>query len=244
MQVILSESRLISYALRGETHLSPLSSVFVIGPEVVHSASVEKRQVSWGDLRTLLIPPESFSAYLGERVTGVVPVYKNPVSRVQPLVNSVSRLHQAMQTMKDNLGFEVILTYALRALTLHGELPAIASPPRCNPRVRIVREYLSSDLETNMNLQEVSRLVELSPFHVVREFRRAYGMSPYAFRMQLRIAKAKELLLQGISISEVAYSTGFSDHAHLTRTFHRIVGAPPSGYRKSKNLQDLTHRDC
>jgi AraC-like DNA-binding protein len=66
-------------------------------------------------------------------------------------------------------------------------------------------------------------------------------MPPHAFQTQVRVSRAKTLLLEGWSISQVASQTGFADQSHLTRHFKRLVGVTPGRYQQSsKNVQDHT----
>jgi AraC-like DNA-binding protein len=79
----------------------------------------------------------------------------------------------------------------------------------------------------------------LSPFHLNRLFCREIGMPPHAFQTQVRIARAKTLLRQGLPITGVAMQTGFADQSHLTRHFKRLLKLTPGQYREdSKNVQD------
>jgi AraC-like DNA-binding protein len=73
----------------------------------------------------------------------------------------------------------------------------------------------------------------LSPYHVIRIFRKATGLPPYTYFEQLRIERAIDLLRRGVPISDVAVMTGFSDQSHLTRRFKRVVGVPPGKYARS-----------
>ena len=79
LQVILSEKRLISYNLRGVTVVSPLSSVFIIEPEMVHSAAVHREQTDWGDLRTFLISRSCFDKFLGEQAARIDLHFASPI---------------------------------------------------------------------------------------------------------------------------------------------------------------------
>lgn len=66
-----------------------------------------------------------------------------------------------------------------------------------------------------------------------KHFAQRYGLPPDAWLRNWRAAKAKTLMMDGMSLAEVAAATGFADQAHLTRVFKRIHGAPPGALRKS-----------
>jgi AraC-like DNA-binding protein len=96
--------------------------------------------------------------------------------------------------------------------------------------VRLVQEYLEENFAANVSLDELARVVCLSPYHLARLFRQEVGMPPHAYQLQLRLTRAKRLLLDGVPVSEVATQTGFFDLSHFTRHFKRHVGVSPGSY--------------
>jgi len=71
-------------------------------------------------------------------------------------------------------------------------------------------------------------------------FKRALGIPPHAFQVQLRLARSQRLLRKGEPLARVAVETGFADQSHFTRSFKRLVGVTPGAY--SKNVQYREHR--
>lgn len=96
--------------------------------------------------------------------------------------------------------------------------------------VELLIEYLLDNLSEKVSLHELSRIVGLSSFHLVRVFRQETGFPPHTFLINARIEKAKELLAGGWSIAQTAYETGFADQSHFTRYFKRTVGITPKTY--------------
>lgn len=75
--------------------------------------------------------------------------------------------------------------------------------------------------------------VHLSSGHLSREFRRAFGESPYSYLMTRRIERAKALLRQGgLSVTEVCFAVGFGSLGTFSTRFTELVGVPPSTYRR------------
>jgi len=115
----------------------------------------------------------------------------------------------------------------------------MTSPPRTVEAIRLARTYLEDNYAAKVSLDTLAQLVALSPFHLARLFQQDVGMPPHAYQIQVRIARAKPLLLQGIAASRVAADTGFFDLSHFTRHFKRQVGVTPAGYALIRNnVQD------
>jgi AraC-like DNA-binding protein len=96
--------------------------------------------------------------------------------------------------------------------------------------VRKVRDFIHANYADNVSLDDLSECSGLSPFHLLRIFRRAIGMPPHAYLRQIRVEQAKQLLAVGTPISEAAAATGFVDQSHLNRVFKRILGMTPGVY--------------
>ncbi|HSS51359.1 MAG TPA: AraC family transcriptional regulator [Thermoanaerobaculia bacterium] len=100
--------------------------------------------------------------------------------------------------------------------------------------IRRVREYLVTHYAENVALEDLSRVANMSPYHLHRVFTREVGISPHAFQVTVRVAKAKALVHQGRSLRAVAAETGFSDQSHFTREFKRYTGLTPGAFRADR----------
>ena len=89
------------------------------------------------------------------------------------------------------------------------------------------REYLQASWAKAVSLDELAEVAGLSRFHLLREFRKRYGLPPHAYQLQLRILRAKEMLFLGMSPGDVALKVGFYDQAHFTHALKRYVGVSP-----------------
>jgi AraC-like DNA-binding protein len=98
--------------------------------------------------------------------------------------------------------------------------------------VRRARELLLARLEDPPSLEVLSAEVGCNRFVLIRRFRRAFGVSPHAFSLCARIERSRALLVRGVEAAEVAFSLGFADQSHFSRTFKSIVGLTPGAYRK------------
>jgi len=98
-----------------------------------------------------------------------------------------------------------------------------------------ITSYMWHNLEEQISLEKLSSLAYLSKYHFLRCFKSLTGLSPLVFFRGMRIFKARYLLNtlnKAPCMAEIALECGFSDQAHLSRTFKKQTGLTPSHYRK------------
>jgi AraC-like DNA-binding protein len=99
-------------------------------------------------------------------------------------------------------------------------------------RMQRVKRFIELHAFEQLALRDVASEVGLSPFTLVRQFRSAIGKSPYAYMLELRLARAKELLrTSDRSVRAVAEHVGFRDPAYFSRLFASAAGRPPTMFR-------------
>ncbi|WP_153396550.1 helix-turn-helix transcriptional regulator [Ornithinicoccus halotolerans] len=100
-------------------------------------------------------------------------------------------------------------------------------------RLRRVRDRIDREYAQPLNVEALARGVHLSAGHLSREFRRAYGESPYSYLMTRRIERAMALLRRGdLSVTEVCFAVGCSSLGTFSTRFTELVGMSPSAYRR------------
>ena len=95
---------------------------------------------------------------------------------------------------------------------------------------------LEAEPEKEHQLTELAALVNLSPWHLLRQFKKITGLPPHAWLVQFRIRKSLYLLKQGCEIAMVAQRCGFSDQSHYTRHFKKALGCTPAQYIAHKKI--------
>ncbi|MEV4627191.1 helix-turn-helix transcriptional regulator [Micromonospora sp. NPDC049523] len=99
-------------------------------------------------------------------------------------------------------------------------------------RLRRVRDRIDREYAQPLDVEALARGVNMSAGHLSREFRRAYGESPYAYLMTRRIERAMALLRRGdLSVTEVCFAVGCASLGTFSTRFTELVGMPPSTYR-------------
>jgi AraC family transcriptional regulator len=92
---------------------------------------------------------------------------------------------------------------------------------------------LSSDLMRRWTLAEISRELRVSPVYLTQVFQQVEGLPLYRYQLQLRLARALDLLARYDDLTTLALDLGFSSHSHLSATFRRVYGCSPSAFRCS-----------
>jgi AraC-like DNA-binding protein len=99
-------------------------------------------------------------------------------------------------------------------------------------RLRRVRDRIDREYAQPLDVEALARDAHMSSGHFSREFRRAYGESPYSYLMTRRIERAMALLRRGdLSVTEVCFEVGCSSLGTFSTRFAELVGVPPSVYR-------------
>ncbi|MCW2603381.1 MAG: transcriptional regulator, AraC family [Pseudonocardiales bacterium] len=99
--------------------------------------------------------------------------------------------------------------------------------------LRRVRDRIDREYAQPLDVEALARGAHMSAGHLSREFRRAYGESPYGYLMTRRIERAMTLLRRGdLTVTEVCFAVGCSSLGTFSTRFAELVGVPPSTYRK------------
>src|SRR5213592_1670786 len=100
-------------------------------------------------------------------------------------------------------------------------------------RLRRVRDRIDREYEQPLDVEALARGVHMSAGHLSREFRLAFGESPYSYLMTRRIERAMALLRRGdLNVTEVCFAVGCSSLGTFSTRFTELVGIPPSVYQR------------
>ncbi|OEJ23589.1 AraC family transcriptional regulator [Streptomyces agglomeratus] len=100
-------------------------------------------------------------------------------------------------------------------------------------RLRRVRDRIDRQYAQPLNVEALARGENMSAGHLSRQFRLAYGESPYAYLMTRRIERAAALLRRGdLSVTDVCFAVGCSSLGTFSTRFSELVGMPPGAYRR------------
>ena len=117
-------------------------------------------------------------------------------------------------------------------------LPAAPPVPR-HPGVRRAVRFAKEAVDADLSLEALARVAKLSPGRFMHAFTESMGLPLRPWLRWLRLERAAVAIAGGIPLSEAALAAGFSDAAHMTRTFREMFGVTPSELRRgSQSVQD------
>jgi transcriptional regulator GlxA family with amidase domain len=100
-------------------------------------------------------------------------------------------------------------------------------------RLRRVKDRMDREYAQPLDVEALARGEHMSAGHLSRQFKQAYGESPYSYLMTRRIERAMTLLRRGdMSVTDVCYAVGCSSLGTFSTRFTELVGVPPSTYRR------------
>ncbi|HUB90494.1 MAG TPA: helix-turn-helix transcriptional regulator [Dyella sp.] len=113
--------------------------------------------------------------------------------------------------------------------------PATATHLRDLARLRRVRDRIDREYTQPLDVEALARGVHMSAGHLSRQFRAAYGESPYSYLMTRRIERAMALLRRGdLSVTDVCFAVGCASLGTFATRFTELVGMPPGAYRRQQ----------
>jgi AraC-like DNA-binding protein len=186
--------------------------------------------------RALYIPVSVLTDAAGSSSANDPPGFRFGVIHDQRLFSALSLMHASIIDRSSRLKREQLLLEAVHALVREYGSPwkprdkSIADAP--GP-VRAAYAMIEAQFKEEISVSDVAMAVEISPYHLMRLFRRHVGIPMHALQTQLRVTLGKRLLHQGMPASEVALEVGFADQSHFSKRFKELVGASPVSYQRN-----------
>jgi AraC family transcriptional regulator len=168
-------------------------------------------------------------------MTADLPVLVNRDDPVIRTLLTTLRTEIAHDVLPDSAYLEHLIAISwLRLAALDGRRPQRGRVTRRLGReaLRQVRDHVEANLDGQIRLLDLARLLDMPTDAFIRRFRSTTGLSPYAYVIERRVRCAEELLRStALEIGVIATRLGFSSQSHLTSTFRKVTGTTPRAYR-------------
>jgi AraC-like DNA-binding protein len=211
-----------SFHYRGTMRTSRAGQVMIIHPDEAHDghAGVDQGFA----YRMLYVDPGAVSAALDGASPPFVPdVVSDDAGLAALLHEAFADFPQPLEPLAQD-AFVGRLADLLAARS-DGKRPRRS--PASRHAVERARDFLAAEASRTVASEELERVSGLDRFTLARQFRALFGTSPHRFQVGRRLARAQNLIVRGMPLSEVAAVSGFADQSHLTRHFSARFGVTP-----------------
>jgi AraC-like DNA-binding protein len=234
-QIGLAVNTLGKYIFRRESRYTPPKKLSVIHSGETHRPNgVFPDNKTFGYLMLYVSPDEMLAAAqeCGSRDSNELPFFKEFTFHNPYLLRRYVHLHRLSAEPNERLAADVAKTTFL-ALLIKNFSQTKQSNARLTTHRKAVtaaREYLDAHFANQISLEELARVAGVSKYYLCRKFGEAVGVPPHVYQYQLRLNKAKKLLVEKRDISEIALELGFYDQSHFGKYFKKFAGASPRAY--------------
>ncbi len=217
----------VRYDLDGTERGALPSMVSILPPHVAHDG----KPGTTGGYAKRVIYLESW--VVGEHLVG--PAVDAPVLPDASLRARLDAVHAALVHPDDTLEAETRLhAISERIRRLLGDRPSTQDGATgADELAEQLRTLLDADLFGTPSIAAAARTMGVGPTTAARAFRRAFGLPPHAYVVGRRLEAARERILDGVPLADVAAEVGFVDQAHLSRRFKALVGTTPGRFGRA-----------
>ena len=234
MLVGFTEQGVQQFQCRRSLHTSVPGRAILIEPGAMHDGHAPE---AGGFTYGMLYLPQAWVERAARRLNlsgmgGVEAAFGHTLVDDPTLVDTIRQAFLAIHGNEGRLARDQTLD---RLLTrLGGELrgPIALESGVVPPAIARVRDLLHAQMDGNIGLDELASVAGIDRFRLTRLFQRAFGTSPHAYLVRLRLRAARRLLAIGRTPAQVAADVGFADQSHLGRWFRRAYRITPAAYRQ------------
>lgn len=230
----VTEQGVQEFRCRRRLHTSTPGRVILIEPGEVHDGH-SPRDAGF-TYSMLYLPTRLLSATMDElRALGGAPAvlgFRDTLTDDPELAGTIRAAFVALHGGEGRLARDLALDRL--AMRLAGHMTADGSTRARRPEAVAARarDALHARMAEDIGLAELASLAETDRFRLNRLFREAFGQSPHAYLVRLRLKAARRLLAAGETPAAAAAEVGFADQSHLGRWFRRAYGMTPAAYRR------------
>jgi AraC-like DNA-binding protein len=214
------------------TVLAPAGTVAVVNPEEWHDGE-RGAEEGWA-YRTFYPSVALMTALACELGRAGAPVFSRAVIEDAGLAAALAAAHDGSMS-QDATQAEASLLVALRRLIVRHsgwrDKTVVVEHSGWRRRFSVYAAIVERELGSALDLQMLADGAGVSRFQVIRDFRKAIGLTPASYIRDRRLRCAGGLIDQGMGLADAAMAAGFADQSHLSRTFRAAHGMTPGMFR-------------
>jgi AraC-like DNA-binding protein len=224
--LLLVDQGAIRYDLEHRGHGAEPSMVSILPPHVVHDG--RPATADGYRKRVIYLEPD----VIGESLIGNA--VDRPALPDPGLRSAVADLDRALGCVDDALEAEIRLHAVADRIrrSMGASRPAgeRSDPRLTDAAVDAFRAYLDAHLFEPVTISAAAETIGVGATHLARGFTTAFGIAPHAYVVTRRLEIARDRILAGQPLADVATEVGFFDQAHLTHRFKRFLGVTPGRF--------------
>lgn len=215
-------------------HTSHPGGAILIEPGAVHDGHAPQAE---GFTYSMLYLPQAWvSARLALRglanISLIESAFSTTLSNDEALLQAIQQAFFAYHHPEGKLAQDQSMDRLLSLLIRHVKTAAPSLKRDTPLQMQRVRDVLHARMADDIGLDELSRLAGIDRFRLSRQFNKAFGQTPHAYLVRLRLRSARALLAHGQQPAQVAIQVGFADQSHLGRWFQRAYRMSPAAFQQ------------
>lgn len=218
--------------IRNKTHTVVAGDVMIINPYEVSFGGCGDHTFEYD----VLYPSCALMNDLLEfcDVTGGYPVFRDAVigkcERAEQVFRSVDEYLTHLSGTNTHRHIELALGQLLRGRPLLSDDVEFTETSR--DAIVLACELIRNEHRVPVDLASIAEQVGLSRYYFIRLFQKFTRLTPSAYLRQVRLSEARRLIVEGAELASAAAEAGFSDQAHMTRTFKQTFGFTPGQLKR------------
>lgn len=234
MLVGVTQTGLQRFNCHRTLHTSSPGRVILIEPGAVHDGHAPQAE---GFAYTMLYLPQAWLTSMLQRrglgdISTLQAAFRHTLTDDALLNHAIQQAFHAVHYHEGKLARDQSLDRLIDLLSRHLSLrPALEAGESFNQMCR-VRDYMHDGMALDIGLDELASYAGIDRFRLTRQFQKAFGQSPHAWLVRLRLRTARMLLAQGFNPAEAAAQVGFADQSHFGRWFRRAYRLTPAEYQR------------
>jgi len=252
--LILSDG--VSVRIDGDEFTVPRNTLLMFNQSDLHCTRTGRESLY--DRYVLYLCPEQVDVFSTEKTQLLECYYRRPFEKAQMLplndeqvgiiLPLFCQLDEVQSHMQNMLGDELLKRFLLCQVLIHtnrfyrqyhniSDLE-IGSDSRV---IYAVLHYIAEHYTEPLSLSDLAQTVFLSNHYLCRLFKQVVGTSPMEYVSNLRMTKAKELLIQGVSVVETCERVGYGNLSHFSRQFKQRMGISPRQYITLNRVKEMPY---